>query len=210
MRIQLMDQILRKWERSLGQQRLQQLNINIERRSFLANSLKAAAGMAILPGSGFLTACSPGTSQQQLEKQQPWQTFAAVQQQLFPNDDNGPDAKNINATAYLKFVLDHKDTDPDDREFIVNGIDWLDELCLKQFNNRFSACNSTQQQNSLSQIAKSDPGERWLSYLLLLIFEALLSDPVYGANPDGVGWQWLEHQPGFPRPPTNKRYMDLT
>jgi gluconate 2-dehydrogenase gamma chain len=204
-----MDHILRKWDRSLGQQRLQQLTINIERRSFLANSLKAAAGVAVLPGMSFLTACSPDTNQQQLVKIQPWTTFAAVQQQLLPNDGNGPDAFSINATTYLKFVLDARDTDQDDREFLVNGIDWLDELCLKQFNNHFSACNSTQQQNSLSQIAKSDAGERWLSYLLLLIFEALLSDPVYGGNPDGVGWQWLEHQPGFPRPPANKRYMDL-
>ncbi len=205
-----MDKTLKNWNNSLGPKLLEKIQISIERRSFLANSLKAAAGLVILPSMPSLTGCTPDTNQEQLVATQPWKTFAAVQQQLFPNDDNGPDAKNINATVYLKFVLDAKDTDPDDREFIVNGIDWLDELCLKQFNNRFSACNSTQQKNSLSQIAKSDAGERWLSYLLLLIFEALLSDPVYGGNPDGIGWQWLEHQPGFPRPPTNKRYMDLT
>ena len=39
-------------------------------------------------------------------------------------------------------------------------------------------------------------GRAWLSLLLYYIFEALLSDPVYGGNPDGIGWQWLEHQPG--------------
>jgi gluconate 2-dehydrogenase gamma chain len=48
-----------------------------------------------------------------------------------------------------------------------------------------------------------------LSLLLYYIFEALLSDPVYGGNPGGIGWQWLEHQPGFPRPPADKIYGNL-
>lgn len=206
-----MDETLQKWNDSLGPELLEKLQINLERRGFLSNSLKAATIATTLPTLAFLSACSDGdlSSQDELSSIQPWQTFAAVQQQLFPNDGNGPDAYSINATAYLKFVLDASDTDPDDREFLLNGIEWLDELCQKQFNNRFTDCSSKQQQNSLSQIAQSDAGERWLSYLLLLIFEALLSDPVYGGNPDGIGWQWLEHKPGFPRPPANKRYMDL-
>ena len=31
-------------------------------------------------------------------------------------------------------------------------------------------------------------------------------DPVYGGNPDGIGWKWLMHPPGFPRPPKGKTY----
>jgi gluconate 2-dehydrogenase gamma chain len=207
-----MDETLQKWNDSLGPELLEKLQINLERRGFLSNSLKAVTIATTLPTLAFLSACSDGdlSSQDALSSIQPWQTFAAVQQQLFPNDGNGPDAYSINATVYLKFVLDASDTDPDDREFLLNGIEWLDELCQKQFNKRFTDCSPRQQQNSLSQIAQSDAGERWLSYLLLLIFEALLSDPVYGGNPDGIGWQWLEHKPGFPRPPANKRYMDLS
>jgi len=41
------------------------------------------------------------------------------------------------------------------------------------------------------------------------IFEALLVDPVYGGNPNGIGWKWLEHQPGLPRPTADKRYFLL-
>ena len=40
----------------------------------------------------------------------------------------------------------------------------------------------------------------------LYIFEALLSDPVYGGNPEGIGWRWLGHRPGFPRPNQRNRY----
>lgn len=207
-----MDEILKKWNASLGPEQLSKIQVNIERRSFISNSLKAVSLATTFPAMAFLSACSDGnvSSQQELSTTQPWQTFAAVQQQLFPDDGNGPDAQTINATTYLKFVLEAKDTDPDDREFLLNGINWLDELCQKQFSQRFTDCNSKQQHDSLKQIAKSEAGERWLSYLLLLVFEALLSDPVYGGNPQGIGWSWLEHQAGFPRPPSNKRYMDLT
>jgi len=61
----------------------------------------------------------------------------------------------------------------------------------------------------LHQITKSKAGRRWVSKLLSYICEALLGDPVYGGNPDGIGWKWLNHHPGFPRPPKHKRYREL-
>lgn len=206
-----MDDLLHKWDQNLGRERLRRIDINIQRRSFLASSIKTAAAITFLPAAAFLAACSEdkAISQQDLLKTQPWNTFAAVQQQLFPNDGNGPDATQINAASYLKFVLDAEDTDPDDREFIYSGIEWLDDLSNKDHQNTFVNCDTEQQHSVLTKIAQSNAGERWLSYLLLYLFEALLSDPVYGGNPDGIGWQWLQHQPGFPSPPANKRYRDL-
>ena len=38
--------------------------------------------------------------------------------------------------------------------------------------------------------------------MLLYIFEALLSDPVYGANVNEAGWNWLGYAAGLPRPDT--------
>jgi len=206
-----MDDILKKWDRSLSAEQFRKIDLNIERRSFLANSVKTATAITVLPVVSFLAACSEDsvTTQQELIDTPPWNTFAAVQQQLFPDDGNGPGAAQINATSYLKFVLDSKDTDPDDREFIFSGVDWLNDLSNKEYQNNFHNCDTKQPQAILTKIAKSNSGERWLSYLLLYIFEALLTDPVYGGNPNGVGWQWLQHQPGFPSPPANKRYMDL-
>jgi len=32
---------------------------------------------------------------------------------------------------------------------------------------------------------------------------------VYGGNPDGIGWKWLEHQPGYPTPPADKSWYKL-
>ena len=49
-------------------------------------------------------------------------------------------------------------------------------------------------------------GENWVSTLLFYICEALLTDPIYGGNPNGIGWAWLAHQPGFPRPSPEQSY----
>lgn len=207
-----MDDLLVKWEQSLGNEKLNQITHNIERRSFLHNSIKASAALALLPAIGLFSACSEDKTetQQDLETLHPWASFNAVQMILFPNDGNGPDARQINATAYLKFALESKDTDPDDREFILGGIEWLNDLSNKQYQKKFIECDQQQQESVITKTASSNAGERWLSYLLLYIFEALLSDPVYGGNPNGIGWEWLNHQPGFPTPPIGKRYMDLT
>jgi gluconate 2-dehydrogenase gamma chain len=45
-----------------------------------------------------------------------------------------------------------------------------------------------------------------LSSLLKYIFEALLTDPIYGGNPNSMGWEWLDHTPGQPRPNPANRY----
>ena len=38
----------------------------------------------------------------------------------------------------------------------------------------------------------------------------MLAPPIYGGNPNGIGWQWLKHKPGFPLPEQGKRYYELS
>lgn len=141
--------------------------------------------------------------------QEPWRTLVAVQDHLFPTTDDAPGAREIHATAYLEKALAEPDMDPDDREFIKNGVTWLDEISRGKQGAAFIGLNERQREEVLRQIEKTGAGRRWLSLLLVYTFEALLSDPVYGGNPGGIGWQWLGHQPGFPRPPARQRYQEL-
>jgi len=99
--------------------------------------------------------------------------------------------------------------DPDNRKFIVNGVGWLNDIASKRHEAVFIDLNGDQREDVLRQIEKTGAGERWISLILLYVFEALLSDPVYGGNTDQIGWRWLEHQPGFPRPPASQRYQKL-
>ena len=173
----------------------------IDRRSFLTKTglLLAATSLPLVARVETVAA----------ESAEPWLTFAAVQDHLFPTTADAPGAKEINATTYLKRVLSESHTDPDDKQFIKNGVGWLNDLAQEKQGLMFHELNEEQRETVLRQIEKSRAGARWISFILLYIFEALLSAPVYGGNPDAVGWRWLEHQPGFPLPTADKTYFKL-
>ena len=64
----------------------------------------------------------------------------------------------------------------------------------------FIELNQAQREAMLRRIETNPVGRYWLSLMIYYLLEALLADPVYGGNIDTVGWQWLQHAPGFPRP----------
>ncbi|MEN8180263.1 MAG: gluconate 2-dehydrogenase subunit 3 family protein [Pseudomonadota bacterium] len=138
--------------------------------------------------------------------QRHWQILEAVQDQLFPSEPDAPGARELNALNYLKWVVGDAGVDAEERRFILRGVDWLEDMSRQAHDSGFLKLSTEQQAAMLKKIAQSDAGENWLSTLLLYIFEALLTDPVYGGNPDAVGWRWLGHRPGFPRPTEKNRY----
>jgi gluconate 2-dehydrogenase gamma chain len=205
-----MSKLLQHWDASLPESLRHKHATLVERRAFLGGVVRAAMAASLWPGVAALSGCQPqDQTTAPLLEEHPWKTFAVVQEHLFPRDDGGPGAADINAARYLKFVLEADDTDAQEREFIFNGIGWLDDISRDTHGQAFVMLPADKREAVLQLIARSRAGENWLSYLLLYIFEALLTDPVYGGNPDGIGWRWLEHRPGFPRPPANKRYMNL-
>ncbi len=139
----------------------------------------------------------------------PWKTLAAVQQHLFPATDEVPGADDINAITYLHGAIENPDADGEDKTFVFNGVDWLNELTQEKHRQPFVALDEARREDMLRDIEQSRVGRNWLSLLLSYLLEALLADPVYGGNPDGIGWKWLEHQPGFPTPPDDKLWYLL-
>ena len=192
----------------------------LNRRAFL----KTTTAVSLLAG---LTACKPDNSKvtnelPEVTTESPKQadndfftahqktTVAQVQMHLFPDDGNGPSAKDLNALAYLAWAMsDPQNIDDGDPEFILKGIGWLDGLSQDTKGDKFIQLTHAQQDQILKQIAQSQAGENWLSTLIYYLTEALTLDPIYGGNPDTIGWQWLEHQAGFPRPISGKTYRDF-
>lgn len=146
---------------------------------------------------------------QSTQLKDPWATIDIVQKHLFPTEADSPGAKEINAITYLQNVVANKLIDQDEKEFIMNGVKWLNDLSLEKQGAVFIQLSYSQRTDMLHQITESKAGRKWISKLLTYIFEALLSDPIYGGNPGGIGWKWLNHHPGFPRPPKHKRYWNL-
>lgn len=135
----------------------------------------------------------------------------AVQMQLFPADGDGPSAAEINGFTYLDWALnDPANVEDGDREFIIKGIGWLQDFSKQSSkitaHKPFTQLSGKQQHKLLEQFSKTGKHENWMSLLVYYLLEALLLDPVYGGNPDGIGWKWLEHQPGFPRPGKGQTY----
>ncbi len=170
----------------------------VDRRRFLLGLAGGSLALLLpLPG---------GAGTKTLDEADRWRLIEAVQDRLFPSEAQAPGAREINALSYLKWVAGDSHIAAEERRFILQGTEWLESLTRETHDRGFTSLNDTQQEAMLERIARSEAGENWLSTLLLYIVEALLSDPIYGGNPDGVGWRWLQHHPGFPRPNDRNRY----
>jgi len=184
----------------------------INRRQFIQ---AIAAFSASWPIAGIANIESLGISHTETYKNlsDPWLTIASVQEHLFPAGDStdaaSPGAEDIAALRFLQNMLEAPDTESEEKTFILNGVNWLNDLSLKNHQKKFIQLNTANKENILRQIETSNAGYRWLSLMMGYLIEALLSDPVYGGNKDQQGWKWLEHIPGFPTPTIDKVYFKL-
>ena len=221
-----MHTILKSWEQEYARLKQQGLPAVASRRRFL-HGVAGLAGMVVLNPSGLQASApakSPPTpavdnkaSSVDTLNEEPWLTFVQVHAHLFPvtadktwPGGKSPGAQQLNATGYLAQALERPDVGKAEKAFMLNGVKWLNDFAVKQRKQPFAKLSSQDKEWVLRQIEQSKAGERWLSSIMDYLLEALLEDPVYGGNPQGIGWKWLQHTPGFPRPPVNKMYYKLS
>ncbi len=175
----------------------------MKRREFLkGTSVALATGIPLARGN---VADAPAPQGETFSSDQ-WAVIECVQDHLLPSEPGAPGARDVRAVAYLDRTLADPKFDPDVKGFILKGIGWLNEIAEER---PFHLIEPAQREDILRQIAASGAGERWLSTLITYTLEALLADPLYGGNPGGIGWKWLEHDPGQPRPRPDKIYGKL-
>lgn len=138
-----------------------------------------------------------------------WKLIASVQNHLFPSEATAPGAKDINALQYLQWVLSDPGLETAQRDFFAQGVEQLQKTAMKLASKSFLVLDESNKEMVLRAMEQEPKGREWLTELLHYLFEALLTDPVYGGNPDGVGWKWLGHNPGFRRPDAQTRYFLL-
>ena len=177
----------------------------MNRRDFLRRTSLAALSTAVPSGAYPGPDGVPGrvlTADQ-------WRTLALVQDHLLPSEPGAPGSRDIRATAYLDAVLADPDLDLDTRAFVLHGIGWLDDLAREIAGHPFVVVEAGPREDLLRRIGDTPAGDRWLSSLIAYTLEALLADPLYGGNPGGIGWVWLDHDPGRPRPTPANLYGRL-
>ncbi len=177
----------------------------LSRRSFLGSLL---AGGAVISLPSFSTFSQNGNKSFMLSESQ-FALMSSVQKILFPSDNNGPGAYDIMADRYLLWVLSDKRMDPEEIEYIINGIGWVGETAEENFSKSYTHLSQKEKEILIANISNESWGSSWLSVILTFIFEALLSDPQYGGNPDQIGWDWLYHNPGYPRPTERLLYPEI-
>jgi len=184
----------------------------IDRRKFL--TLGALLGIgASLPLHSCLLDDRPKVSAKRdpnLLSEKEWNTLISVQEVLFPHEENAPGAVDINAAGYFQWVLADPMLDPAEIRFKKNGLTWVEEESEELYNSLFPKLSEKKKEATMESISKNSWGKSWISVMLLHIFEALLSDPIYGGNTDEKGWKWLGYTPGIPRPIKGKIYLDYT
>lgn len=139
----------------------------------------------------------------------PWPTLGAVLEHLLPSEAESPGATEIHAVEYFRFVVSDTRVDREQRDFILQGNRWLDDLARETEGRPFLELDVDGKERLLRQVSRSSAGENWVSMLLTYLFEALLTAPAYGGNPDRIGWRWLQYVPGFPLPGPGTRYTEL-
>ena len=138
-----------------------------------------------------------------------WKTIAEVQETLFPAGNDIPGASDIGAVVYLHRAIENPDADGEDRDYIFRGVGWLDELAQQRYSKNYNKLSENQKEKIIAETVQTKAGRKWVSLLLTYLLEALLCEPVYGGNPGGIGWKWLQHQPGYPSPATEKTWDQL-
>ena len=178
----------------------------VKRRAFL----KSAAGASAIAA---MPVVSLNAKQQvqldELVKTDPWLTLDTTLNHLLPSSDTGPSAQEIEATNYLFQVMTVQPTEQAEKDFILKGVGWLNDYANSQKSQNFAQLNFQDKEQLLRGISQSTAGQNWLNTLLGYIFQAMLAPSSYGGNPNGVGYQWLEHQAGFPLPEKGQRYFEL-
>lgn len=183
----------------------------MDRRGFVA----AVSALAVLSCSRGLRSPAvvadpvPTVAAPQAPTEAPWITVAAVLAHLLPGGPEVPGAGEVNAIGYLHQTLTTPGADGTDLERLRAGAKHLDDLVLADYLSEFALLAYDQREAALRKLEAKMSGQSWLSMLMVYLLEALLADPIYGGNTDTRGWQWLRHQPGFPRPPADHAWYRM-
>ena len=182
----------------------------MDRRSFLVSS-GAVLSSALLGRLEAFAASPPAKAPLSGAGIDPngWHTLGRVQQHLFPSESQAPGATEINALSYLHFVMNWQGTDPLEPKMLRAGLEQLHKIAGRAEAGGFEALDPQGRERALRTLEATDGGTQWISLVLDYLLEALLADPVYGGNPEGIGWRWLEIQPGYQRPGPDQRYFVL-
>ncbi len=138
---------------------------------------------------------------------EPYQSISAVIADLFPPNITMPSPHAFNVIGFFEAILRDKRVSEKTKKTVQSGVVWLNQTTQNSYSKNYIELSHTQREKILKQISGKQWGDTWLWTLMNFTFEAMFSDPIYGANTNQIGWKWLHYESGLPRPPRINRYV---
>lgn len=126
----------------------------------------------------------------------PYKTIEILQNDLVPKAAQ----LNIDTASYIYLVFRHRKISQNEKEFLKNGVKWLNEEAIKKFSKEYVKLTRANREDVLQAVAQTRWGKNFLADIMSYTFEAMLGDPIYGGNKNEAGWRWLAFEGGLPRP----------
>lgn len=169
--------------------------VKLRKRNFLK-------GLALLTLNPFLDTL--GAVSEFYPKKERWLILSSVNQVLLPETNGCPGAAKLNSTEFIFNILSYHPIEQEEKDFILNGIKWINQLSKVWYKKSFYQCNLIQQNKMISHIVLKESGKQWLEIMLYYLLQSVICAPIYGGNKDELGWKWLDYHPGFPIPMAKK------
>jgi hypothetical protein len=109
----------------------------------------------------------------------------------------------MKSTKFLFETMKHSSFDRDIQAFVLEGARELDT----REKGKFLSMTTTQKEKALRDFEAIRYGKSWLSRMMTLTIESMLSDPIYGSNIASAGWKALGHTASFPQP--KEKYLGI-
>jgi len=143
--------------------------MKFQRRQFLIFS-------SLIGLSSYIRAKNQSIFNKDFEKIKP--LISAVQEHMFPEKSKLPSAKKMQTITFLYETIIHESYDKDMKLFILKGAEKLN----KRTKGKFLIMTINNKEQALRDYEKTKYGSSWLSSIMVLTMEGMLSDPIYGSN----------------------------
>lgn len=151
-----------------------------------------------------------------------YQVTQAAAERIFPENENGPGAKELNAAVYIDhqlagpwgsnvkdyrlgaFYKAEESQGPQTKilrkDLFLAGLDSLDKYSNKQYDANFKELEAAQQDEVLTAFSEGKvelygkvSSAQFFSLLRTLTIEGVYADPMYGGNNEMIGWSMRKY-----------------
>ncbi len=180
------------------------MKIILNRRTFVKATGSAVIFLS-LPSIVSVISCKKSSASIDNEK-----LLRLLADTIFPSlPDQSPRVEEIGFIHHLHFYLSDPNNDPDLKKLLLERTKKF-KIYLEHSKLNFEKLSFNERTTLITKLIDRKPWmKKLVSQLENIIFESCFLDPHYGVNKNKIGWKWVNHSYGKPRPDENADYFSL-